>query len=225
MCNRYGYLAPVSRLEDEFSVLKAPLKWAEGRIPNLQPRDEIKPTNSAPILRPLDPADPSAGLELVELRWWLVPFFHKKPLADWKAMCTNCKSETIDTTPAFREAFKRRRCIVPATHFFEWTALDPTKPKGPKRKWRVSAADREVFYFAGLWDRAHPEGHDGPLESFTLATCAPGEDVKPYHHRQPVILTAEQAVSWLDLEADGKALLRHSEPGTLRFSEELAAAA
>lgn len=67
MCNRYGYLAPASALGDEFSELRSPLKWTEGRIPNLQPRDEIRPTNGAPILRPLDPKDPSRGLELVEL--------------------------------------------------------------------------------------------------------------------------------------------------------------
>ena len=135
-------------------------------------------------------------------------------------MCTNCKSETVDTTPAFREAFKRRRCIVPATHFFEWTALDPAKPKGPKRKWRVTAAGREIFYFAGLWDRAQPEGHEGPLESFTLATCEPGEDVKPYHHRQPVILSAEQAADWLRLDGPGRELLQPSHPGSLNFVAE-----
>lgn len=191
----------------------------------MEPRDEIRPTNTAPVLRPLDPADPSQGLELVELRWWLVPFFHKKPLADWKAMCTNCKAETIDTTPAFREAYKRRRCIVPSSYFVEWTPLDRAKPKGAKQKWRVTVAGTDIFYFAGLWDRAHPAGHDGPLESFTLATCAPGEDVKPYHHRQPVILSAEEAVRWLDLEGDAKSLLRPSEPDTLRFEpfEEMAA--
>jgi putative SOS response-associated peptidase YedK len=62
------------------------------------------------------------------------------------------------------------------------------------------------------------------LSPETLATCAPGKAVKPAHHRRPVILTGEEAVAWLNLEADGKALLRHSKPGTLRFDEELAAA-
>ena len=225
MCNRYGYLAPVSRLADEFSQIRIPFHWAGGAVPNLEPRDEIRPTNRAPILRPVDPADPSAGLELAELRWWLVPFFHKGAVKDWKAMCTNAKCETIDTTAAFREAYKRRRCIVPATHFFEWSPVDPTKPKGAKRKWRVTAEGREIFYFAGLWDTAHPIDHEGPLHSFTLATCAPGEDIQPYHHRQPVILDAAAAAEWLKLDGPGKALLQTSPAGTLRFAEEAAEAA
>lgn len=217
MCNRYGYAAPVSRLADEFSQIRVPLHWANGQIPNLQPRPDIRPTNTAPILRPVDAAVPAAGLELQELRWWLVPFFHKKPLSDWKAMCTNAKCETIHTSAAFREAYKRRRCIVPADSFFEWTALDPEKPKGPKQKWRVTAKDREIFFFAGLWDQAHPADHDGPLQSFTLATCGPGEDIKPYHQRQPVILDAEQAMTWLQLDGPGRELLQPSPAGTLQF--------
>jgi putative SOS response-associated peptidase YedK len=221
MCNRYGYLAPVSRLEGEFSQIRRPLRWADGLIPNLEPLDEIKPTNRAPILRPVDPADPSAGLELVKLRWWLVPFFHRKTVKEWKPICTNARVETIDTAASYRDAYKARRAIVPATHFFEWTPVDPEKPKGAKRKWRISAPGRDVFYFAGLWDRATCAGEEGPVESFTIATCEPGADVEPYHTRQPVILDAEAAAAWLDLGGPGKALLRPSDPGTLVLREEV----
>jgi putative SOS response-associated peptidase YedK len=78
MCNRYGYLAPVSRLADEFSQVRIPLVFKDGAIPNVPPREHIRPTNHAPIIRPLDRDDPGAGVELVDARWWLVPFFHKK---------------------------------------------------------------------------------------------------------------------------------------------------
>lgn len=216
MCNAYGLKAPLHRIAEDFADL-APL-FADS---NLEPRDLFRPTNSAPVLRPRDPANPAAGLELAELRWWLVPFFHKRAVKDWKAMCTNAKAETIDVTPTFREAYKRRRCIVPASHFFEWSGpLDPEKPKGLKQRWRVTAHERETFYFAGLWDTAHPSDHDGPLHSFTLATCAPGEDIQAYHHRQPVILDAAQAIAWLDLDGRGKALLEPSTPGTLSFAPD-----
>jgi putative SOS response-associated peptidase YedK len=120
VCNRYGYLAPVSRLADEFSQIKIPLRFEDGAIPNIEPREHIRPTNHAPIIRPLDRNDPSSGVELVDARWWLIPFFHKKTVKEWKPMCTNARSETVATTAAFREPYKRRRCLVPATHFFEF---------------------------------------------------------------------------------------------------------
>jgi putative SOS response-associated peptidase YedK len=120
MCNRYGYLAPVSRLADAFSQTRIPLRFKDGAIPNIEPREHIRPTNTAPIIRPLDRDDPTAGVELVDARWWLVPFFHKKTVKEWKPMCTNARSETVATTAAFREPYKRRRCLVPATHFYEF---------------------------------------------------------------------------------------------------------
>jgi putative SOS response-associated peptidase YedK len=201
MCNRYGYLAPVSRLADEFSQLEIPLVFKDGAIPNVPPREHIRPTNHAPIIRPLDATDPFVGVELVDARWWLVPFFHKKSVKEWRPMCSNARAETVATTPAFREPYKRRRCLVPATHFFEWTGW-----KGAKEMWRFSTVNAEIFCFAGLWDRA--ETADGPVESFTILTCAPGADCEPYHNRQPVILEQDQWAAWLDLKADATSILR-----------------
>jgi putative SOS response-associated peptidase YedK len=208
MCNRYGYLAPVSRLADEFSQIRIPLVFRGGAIPNIPPREHIRPTNGAPIVRPLDPADPGAGVELVDARWWLVPFFHKGPLKAWKPMCTNARAETLATTATFREAFRRRRCLVPATHFFEWTG-----ESGAKQMWRFTKADAEIFCFAGLWDVAHTE--DGRVESFTIVTTAPGPDCAPYHNRQPVVLEPEQWATWLDLGADPAPCLRAGPAGVI----------
>ncbi|MFN3523949.1 MAG: SOS response-associated peptidase [Phenylobacterium sp.] len=214
MCNAYGLNQPIGRLVEDFQGLM-PFVFDEGRIPNLEPREMFRPTNRAPVLRPVDPADPSAGVAMTELRWWLVPFFHKGAVKDWKAMCTNARAETIATTAAFREPFKRRRCIVPASHFFEWKKVDPANPKGEKIKMRISAVGRDVFYFAGLWDRSNPSDHDGPLESFTLATCAPGPDMAEIHNRQPVILDAERAAAWLKLDGPGQELLKAGPAGEL----------
>lgn len=213
MCNRYGYLAPISRLIDEFSQTRLPIAFKDGAIPNLPPREHIRPTEQAPILRPLDPVDPRAGVELVEARWWLIPFFHRKSVKEWKPMCTNARAETIATTPAFRESFRRRRCLVPATHFFEWTGDKDGKTKGAKTMWRFTKSGAEIFCFAGVWDRAHTT--DGPIESFTILTCAPGPDCAPYHTRQPVILERDQWAPWLDLDADPSPILRAGAPGVI----------
>lgn len=216
MCNAYGFNAPVSRLVDVFRQLDLPMTWAEGGVPNLPPRDLIRPTDPAPVLRPLAPAAAEDGVVFSEMRWWLVPFFHKGGVKDWKALTTNARSESIDTTATFREPYRRRRCLVPATHFFEWSPVDPARPKGPKTRWRITVPEEEIFFFAGLWDRAHPQGHEGALESFTLATCAAGPDMAPHHPRQPVILTGAQALDWLRLDGPGKALLTAPPAGTLQ---------
>jgi putative SOS response-associated peptidase YedK len=208
MCNRYGYLPPVSRLADEFSEIRIPLVFKDGAIPNLPPRDHIRPTDRAPILRPIDPAAPQAGVELIEARWWLIPFFHKGGVKDWKPMCTNARAETVATTATFREPFKRRRCLVPATHFFEWTG-----EKGAKIMHRFTRAGSDLVCFAGLWDGANTT--DGRIESFTIITCAAGPDCAPYHNRQPVILERDDWATWLDPTANALPLLTPSRAGVI----------
>ncbi len=215
MCNRYGYQAPVTRLVDEFSEVGLPLRFFGGALPNLEPREHIRPTNDAPILRAMDAADPAAGLELVQLRWWLIPFFHKRSIKDWKPMCTNARAETVATTPTFREPFKQRRCLVPASHYFEWTG-----PVGAKLMWKFAKTGEDLFCFAGLWDRA--ETSDGVVESFTILTCAPGPDCAPYHTRQPVVLERQHWPTWLDLGADPSSLLQPNAGGTLSVEKAIA---
>ena len=140
MCNRFGYLAPISRLVDEFSQVRIPLVFKDGAIPNIEPREHIRPTNTAAIIRPIDPADPFVGVEIVDARWWLIPFFHRKSVKEWKPMCTNARAETLASAATFREAFKRRRCLVPATHFFEWTGKTAERGRG-----RCTSAKSETF--------------------------------------------------------------------------------
>jgi len=123
-------------------------------------------------------------------------------------MCTNARAETVATTATFREPFKRRRCLVPATHFFEWTGQ-----KGEKIMHRFTREGTDLFCFAGLWDGANTT--DGRIESFTIITCAAGPDCAPYHNRQPVILQRDSWGAWLDLTADVSALLKPSPAGDI----------
>jgi putative SOS response-associated peptidase YedK len=208
MCNRYGYLAPVTQLTEAFSLVGLPILFPPGGVPNLPPRETIRPTDQAPILRPAAAASPRDGLTLAEARWWLIPFFYRGPIKDWKAMCTNARAETAATARTFREPFKSRRCLAPASYYFEWTG-----PKGGKTMWRFSRRELDLFCFAGLWDRAETE--EGPVESFTLLTRAAGPDTLAYHNREPVTLSPDQWARWLDLEADPAPLLAPSAAGTL----------
>ena len=213
MCNRYGFGSRLHQMSEEMSQLKIPLRFDQTGLPNLEPREDIRPTNRAPIIRTVED-----GAEIVERRWDLVPFFHKGPLKAKKYLCTNARSETVATQPAFREAFKRRRCLVPASHWFEWTG-----DKGAKTKWKFTVVDQEWFCFAGLWDRAETE--DGTVESFTILTCAPGEDCSPYHNRQPVVLERGAWAAWLDPEAGCDEALRALPAGRVRVERAEAAVA
>jgi putative SOS response-associated peptidase YedK len=202
LCNAYRLITPAFDLFEVFSQIRLPiLKPDPSRRPNLEPREITRPTDSLPILRALDPAEPAAGLELVEARWWLVPFFHKGPtVKDWKPICTNARAETVATTPTYREPYRKRRCLIPADGFYEWTG-----EKGAKTRWLFTRPADEIWCFAGLWDRW--TGPEGSLDSFTLVTTAAGPDVAPIHHRQPVLLEPAQWSRWLDLSADPAPLL------------------
>lgn len=194
---------------------RVPFHWRSA--PSNRPLDvPFKPTNRAPMIRAIDAADPAAGLECIDTRWWLVPFFHKGPVSAWKSMCTNAKIETVDTAPTFRDAYKRRRALIPLTSFIEYDEPPGWKNGMRKRRWDVSWEPKDQFdqvrYFAGLWERSNPTDLTEPLESFAFITGPPGSDVAPLHDRQPAVLTLEQGMEWLRLDRPGKAVLVTATP-------------
>jgi putative SOS response-associated peptidase YedK len=113
MCNQNRFDPARDTIAADFAKLQIPLRWVDAAA-NRPPGDPIKPTNRATILRPVDAANPRAGVEGHDVRWWMVPFFHKGAVKDCRAMCTNARYETVETTAAFREAYKKRRCLVPS---------------------------------------------------------------------------------------------------------------
>ena len=207
MCNFYRRIKGYYAYLEDFSHTRLPLVFPEA-APNLEPQPFIRPTNVAPIVRPVDPADPGAGMAMVSCRWDLVPFFWKQPIKAKKFLATNARSETVATTAAFKGAYARRRCLVPADGFFEFTG-----DKSPKTKWLITRTGADGFCFAGLWD--HAETADGPLDSFTILTTAAGPDMTAYHTRQPVILPPERYADWLNLARPADDLFPAGPAGTL----------
>lgn len=179
---------------------------------NLTYAADVWPKYEGLYIRPANPADLAAGLEPAVGRWGLIPFFHKGSARDWKIQTNNCRSEGMATASSFRDALKRRRCIIPVSTFVEHTG-----PKGKMTKHRISAASGSSLFLAGLWSRA--DLTEGPVESYTMVTQAvrPGDDMQPFHDRQPVFLDAESARTWLDLSADYTAVLKSPPPGYLAF--------
>jgi len=105
----------------------------------------------------------------------------------------NAKAETVATAPAFREAFKSRRCLVPAEAFFEWQKID-AKTKQP---FAIGMKDGSRYAFAGLWERWRDPATREPLETFTVITTDPNELLEPLHNRMPVIIQSKDYDRWL----------------------------
>ena len=190
MCNDYGNSIPYSAYVDALNEMALTLAPSDA-IPNLEPRDDIWPTDPAPVLRAVP-----GGVELVQMRWGFAP---GRPKA---GPVINFRSEG--------RRFTSGRCLVPASHFFEFTGT-----KSPKSKWRFTKTGEDWFCFAGLW---RPATSEAP-EAFTLLTTAPGPDVAPIHDRQVVILERTDWRAWLDLSRPEAELLRALPAGGLQVEQ------
>ncbi len=124
-------------------------------------------------------------------RWGLVPAWAKD--MKFGSRCINARIETLASLPAYRAAFRNRRCLVPANAFFEWSG-----PSGQRTKWRVWLQDRPLFALAGLWER-WIDSHTGEVaETYTIVTTAANETLAPLHDRMPVIVAPDRYERWLD---------------------------
>jgi putative SOS response-associated peptidase YedK len=149
---------------------------------NLRPHYNIAPTTIVDVIR----LDREGRRELVSMRWGLVPYFWKKSLKEVPATF-NARAETIAEKPMFRDSFKRRRCIIPASGFFEWT--DEADGKQPHL---FTAADGSpILAFAGLWDRWIGPATKEEILSCTVIASGASEWMTPYHDRMPVLLLAK----------------------------------
>lgn len=165
---------------------------------NMQPRFNIAPTQNVDFVH----LDKAGGFEMDRGRWWLVPFFAKELP---KAAMFNARIETVDTSGAFREGFKSRRCLIPADGYFEWTAGDD----GGKDPWLLQMPGGQGFSFAGIWARNDNLG----VTSCTIITAPAVPEIAHIHARMPLILSPESYDAWLDTGVQGtdaKALLRGS---------------
>ncbi len=154
------------------------------------------PTEQIPVVRVApDGADNAGAPELIPMRWWLTPYWAKE--MSTKYAMFNAKSETAAKSPAFREPFKKRRCVVPVTGFYEWARRD-----GEKVPYLITPSDTEGLLIAGLWDRWRNHESGEVVLSFTVLTTAANEAMSFVHNRQPVMLGLEDARRWLDPDLD-----------------------
>ncbi|MBD3647704.1 MAG: SOS response-associated peptidase [Pseudomonadales bacterium] len=180
MCGRFNVISdPLNRLIVEIT----------GRGFELEDQFNIAPTEQIPVLIRDDEGD----WDVRNMRWWLVPNWAKEP--DQKYAMYNARSENLGRSRAFREPFRERRCIIPASGYYEWTREG--KAKVP---WYIEPAEQDGFAFAGLWDRWR--GDDRVIESCTIVTTAAPDSIRNIHDRMPVQLTMDEVARWVHSTAD-----------------------
>src|ERR1035437_5051102 len=157
--------------------------------------------NIAPMQRHFIVTTEFENRKVVPARWGLVNRWAKDNSR--ASQCINAKAEIVEVRPSFRDAFKKRRCVVPADGFYEWTG-----PNNARRPMWIHRADGELILFAGLYEDWFPE-KDRPETTFTIITCEPNALMRPIHNRMPVILDNRAADDWMNpTEADPLSLKR-----------------
>jgi putative SOS response-associated peptidase YedK len=177
MCGRFTLATRPQQIADEFPLFD---------LPELAPRYNIAPTQTVAVARIL-PEGPKREIAL--LRWGLVPSWAADPSVGTRMI--NARAETAATKPAFRAAYRKRRCLVLADGFYEWQKVG--KKKQP---YRFCIKEHELFAFAGLWEHWEREGK--ALETCSILTTTANDLVRPCHERMPVILPRTEYERWLD---------------------------
>ena len=179
MCGRFVGFRSLHELKKTFPIDKATCEVTENY--NVAPSQEV-----LAIIK----YENENWLE--KLHWGLVPFWAKDISIGNKLI--NARAETIASKPSFRNAFKKRRCIIPADGFYEWKG-----PKGQKQPIFITLPESKPFAFAGLWETWHKKDDpDTMYKSCTIITTEASDSVREIHHRMPAILTPEMYESWLD---------------------------
>jgi len=177
MCGRFALKAPPSKLVERFELEECV---------DFQPNSNISPGTDIPVIR----QSPEGKRVLHLLHWGLVPHWAKDPSIGNKMI--NARGETLKEKPSFREAFKKRRCLIPADGFYEWRTEG-----GKKQPYYFSLKSEDTMALAGLWESwKAPDGNI--LRSVTIITTEANELMQPFHHRMPVIVPQENWHEWLE---------------------------
>lgn len=196
MCGRYTLACEPKELVEEFDLPGLTFEYFA--------RHNVAPGQAAPVV-----AEDRNGRRIGLLTWGLLPRWMSEPRPGF----INARSETVSERSAFRDAFQRRRCLVPADGFYEWR-----RDGGRKTPFWLHAPEHGVVSFAGVWESWDQPGHD-PRHTFVILTTDANEDVRPIHPRMPVVIQRADRDLWLDHAGDpalAERLLRSAPEGTFR---------
>lgn len=192
MCGRFTLAAPAELLRELFGLSAV--------LETLTPRYNICPTQPIAIVQTgVPPAQPRM---LLQVQWGLLPRWAKDPAMGSRMI--NARAETVAEKPAFRSAFRSRRCLIPTTGFYEWRKLET----GQKQPYLLRAPGQDILTFAGLWESwTAPTGEE--RLSATILTTAANSSVLPIHDRMPVIVSPSDFEAWLNPPATPADVLSH----------------
>jgi len=185
MCGRFTARLTWEQIHGLYDIKPAKRRDPKQGELDLKPRFNVAPTDVMPVVR----LDREGEREVALLRWGLVPFWANDAKIAYKTI--NARAETVATAPAYRAAFKKRRCLVPASGFFKWKKLDG----GGKQPYCIGMRDGSPLSFAGLWERW--DKGETPVETFTIITGEPNALTRELHDRMPVILDPNDWDAWL----------------------------
>lgn len=181
MCGRYALDADIDILIERYKAMIADT--------NFNSKSEIFPTNTVPIVRELD------NRQIVQLKWGFTPHYIKNPLI-------NARAETVDIKPTFRDSFINRRCLIPATSFFEWEKVD-----GKKIRRQLKISEQEIFSMAGLYN-SFIDKEGNKFEAFTIITTTAHDSMGHIHERMPVIIPKDLEDIWLNKDNKSPIMLK-----------------
>jgi putative SOS response-associated peptidase YedK len=205
MCGRYT-LVTASNLYDRFSAEDL------GNNPDMMSDYNVAPGRIMPVVTRNSPN------KLVMMKWGLVPFWAKDPKIGYKMI--NARADSLTTKPSFRNAFKKQRCLVPASGFYEWKESDTKTEKGTKQKipYYIKIKDQGLFAFAGLYD-VWKDAEGKEIQTYTIITTKPNSLVDKIHDRMPVIVAEDNESIWLDGSTDENALKELLQPFSAKKME------
>jgi putative SOS response-associated peptidase YedK len=192
MCGRARLSSDVSEITIAFRIPP------ERPTPNFAASWNVAPTDPLPVVR-YDAKDHQRSLEV--MRWGLVPFWAKDIKVGFANI--NAKADGIETKPAFREAFRQRRCLVPVDNFYEWKKVD-----GGKQPYAIGLKGGGLMALAGLWETWRAPSSGERVRSFAIVTTEPNELCARLHNRMPVVLAPEAWPQWLGEEPADEAHLK-----------------
>lgn len=196
MCGRYTITVNAEGIAWRFGAERPEFEFA--------PTYNAAPTQNLPVV-----TETNGQRQLSLMRWGLIPYWAKEISIGNKLI--NARIETIDQKPAFKNSFLKRRCLVPSDGYYEWMKIN-----GRKQPLRIVSSGKEIFSFAGIWDRwNNPEG--ATIYSFSILTTSPIDSISHIHNRMPLILSPEQEKLWLKgphsvNPADVQAFIRNFHP-------------
>jgi putative SOS response-associated peptidase YedK len=193
MCGRYTLTTRGEEIAEAFDAVVGAAPSSEW----WKPRFNVAPTQPAPVIVTSEP-----GRKIEMMRWGLVPHW-AGPGGQRAPLMINARVETLEAKAIFRDALRRRRCLIPADGFYEWLRDPKAGSKAKPQPIYMHPAPRRLIAFAGLW--AWHRDNVGETLSFTIITGKPNELVRPYHDRMPLVVDPAAYAAWLDPAVDGPA--------------------